>query len=648
MNSKSWMIGENAGKHYRYLLQLPTKYCKRFLFCHKNTHKGEVTMQAMILAAGMGRRMKKYTNHHTKSMIEVGGRTLLERVIEALLYAGIDKLVMVIGYEAETLREYIDSKKFPISIEYVYNNDYETTNNIYSLFLARDYLEADDTILLESDLIFEKKIIKDIVDRPEKNVVVVAKYEQWMDGTMVLLDSKHNIIDFVDKTQFYYDEVDKYYKTVNIYKFSKEFASKQYIPFMEAYLKAYGTNQYYEQVLKILAHIKNSELKAHILTDEAWYEIDDAQDLDIADTMFSDDKDILKKYEYHFGGYWRFPKLLDYCYLVNPYYPPKKMIEQMKYFYGVLCTQYPSGMQIQRLNAASMFDIDEEYLVVGNGAAELINVLGKIITGKVSISVPSFNEYVRCFTECEFRLLDAAANDYRYDLEKIIHEIDDTDNLVIINPDNPSGSFIPFQDMMKILDKCSKKQVKCIIDESFIDFADTQLRYTLLIEEILQKYPNLIVIKSISKSYGIPGLRLGVLATADRNIKRKVIEKMAIWNINSFAEYYLQIQRLYKKSYLLACQKIAEQREKMMRELSNIKNIEAYPSQANYIMCKINGEINSAQLAMKLVKEYNILIKDLSNKKGFGRKSYVRIAIKSEKENEIILQALKNILGCKA
>lgn len=140
---------------------------------------------------------------------------------------------------------------------------------------------------------------------------------------MVLLDAKRNIIDFVDKTQFRYEDVDRYYKTVNIYKFSKEFAANQYIPFMEAYLKAYGTNQYYEQVLKILAHIRNSELKAFLLSNENWYEVDDAQDLDIANTMFADQDTVLKKYERHYGGYWRFPKVKDYCYLVNPYYPPK-------------------------------------------------------------------------------------------------------------------------------------------------------------------------------------------------------------------------------------------------------------------------------------------------------------------------------------
>lgn len=605
-------------------------------------------MQAILLAAGMGRRMKKYTKNHTKCMIEVGGRTLLERVVEALEDAGIQKLIIVMGYEAELLREYIDSKNFPLKIEYVYNYDYATTNNIYSLFLARDYLAADDTILMESDLIFEKNIIKQVVMHEEENIVVAAKYEQWMDGTMVLLDKERNIIEFVDKSQFRYEDVDRYYKTVNIYKFSKEFSEKQYIPFMEAYLKAYGTNQYYEQVLKIVAHIKNSELKAFLLNDENWYEVDDAQDLDIADTIFSEAAGALSKYERHYGGYWRFPKMKDYCYLVNPYYPPPKLLNQMKYFYEILCSQYPSGMGIQRLNAASMFDLDEEYILVGNGAAELINVLGKILEGRVSIGIPAFNEYIRCFKDCELRFMDNAQEEYGFSIHKIMDEIEETDNLMLINPDNPSGAFLEYDEIIKILDRCKEKGVVCVIDESFIDFADEELRYTLLKEDLLDKYPQLVVIKSISKSYGVPGLRLGIMATANQVIKNLMLENMAIWNINSFAEYYLQIQRLYKRSYIISCNKVANQRGYMMEQLKKFDSLRVFPSQANYIMCEVKGEVSSSSLAADLLKNWNILIKDLSTKKGFSGKSFIRIAIKNEEDNQLLLQALHEILEHKS
>lgn len=603
-------------------------------------------MQAIILAAGMGRRMGKYTENHTKCMMTVGKRTLLERTIEALKLAGIGRLIMVIGYEAESLRSYIEEKKFGMEIKYVYNYDYASTNNIYSLFLARDYMRKDDTILIESDLIFDTGIIKNVVQAPQPNLAVVAKYEQWMDGTMVVLNAKKEIMDFIDKTRFRYEDVSAYYKTVNIYKFSKEFSDNQYIPFLEAYLKAYGMNQYYEQVLKIFSHIRNSELSAYVIENENWYEIDDAQDLDIANTIFAQDEDILKKYELHYGGYWRFPKLKDFCYLVNPYYPPAKMVSQLKYFFEELLTQYPSGMNIQKLNASSMFGIDEEYLLVGNGAAELINVLGKIVKGRLSVCIPAFNEYIRCFLNCELHTIDSSKNGYQYCVEELLEEVEHTDNLLIINPDNPSGAFLPYGEMMKVIEKCHQKKVLLIVDESFIDFAEKNLRYTLVNNELLEKYQELVVIKSISKSYGVPGLRLGVMATANQMIHKQMKVNMAIWNINSFAEYYLQIQRLYKKSYILACDKIAAQRKKMMQSIAGIKGIEVYPSQANYIMCRLTEEspVNSAQLSLTLVKKYNLLIKNLSAKKGFGGKPFLRFAVRNEEDNCRLIEALREVL----
>lgn len=601
-------------------------------------------MQAMMLAAGMGRRMGKYTESCTKCMITVGGKTLLERAVEAIKEAGIEKLIMVIGYEAEKLRAYVDEMNFGISIEYVYNYDYETTNNIYSLYLAKDYLRKDDTVLLESDLIFEPLIVSDVVSAEQKNMVVVAKYEQWMDGTVVTLNKQKHVLDFVDKTKFRYEDVDSYYKTVNIYKFSKEFSEKQYLPFLEAYLTAYGTNQYYEQVLKIFAHIKNSELSAFILQNQNWYEIDDVQDLDIADTMFAQDERILKRYELHFGGYWRFPKVLDYCYLVNPYYPPHKMIKQITYSLQALLTQYPSGMGIQVLNASSMFDVDEKYLLVGNGAAELINVLGKVIKGKLSVCIPTFNEYIRCFTRCEICEIESSKNDYCYDVEQLLETIDNTNHLLLINPDNPSGAFLPYNQVIRLVEKCEEKEVTLILDESFIDFADKNVRYTLIKEEILRKYKHLVVIKSISKSYGVPGIRLGILATGNMQLKKTIQKNMAVWNINSFAEHYLQIQRLYKKDYDLACNKIAAQRKTMQTELSIIPGIKVYHSQANYIMCEIKGAIKSDELAAKLIKRFNILIKNLSGKKGFCKKSYIRLAVKSEEDNRILIAAMRELL----
>lgn len=141
------------------------------------------------------------------------------------------------------------------------------------------------------------------------------------------------------KKTFRYADIDDYYKTVNIYKFSKEFLRNSYVPFLEAYSKALGNNEYYEQVLRVITLLERCELKGLPLEGERWYEIDDIQDLDIAETIFAE-QDQLQRYQKRYGGYWRFPKLKDFCYLVNPYFPPQKMCEELQANFNVLLREY--------------------------------------------------------------------------------------------------------------------------------------------------------------------------------------------------------------------------------------------------------------------------------------------------------------------
>ena len=332
-------------------------------------------MQALMLAAGMGKRLGKYTKGNTKCMLTIQDKTLIERAIEALLDAGIKKFIIVVGYKGDNLKKYLleeckNPKIKEMKLEFIENDIYDKTNNIYSLYLAKDKLMEDDTILLESDLIYDYDLIKRLVYNPEPNLVTVAKYQEWMDGTVIKIDNNKNITEFIEKKDFNFNELDKYYKTVNIYKFSLEFARSEFVPFLNAYIKAYGENEYYELVLKIIAYLSRSQLKALDVSDITWYEIDDAQDYDIANCLFSTGLEKLKNYQKRYGGYWRFNKLLDYCYLVNPYYPPKQMIDKINYFSKELITSYPSGEYIENINAGRLLnDTDEKYLLVGNGAA---------------------------------------------------------------------------------------------------------------------------------------------------------------------------------------------------------------------------------------------------------------------------------------
>ena len=602
-------------------------------------------MQAMMLAAGMGKRLGRYTKDNTKCMVPVSGETLLERACDALKTAGINKLILVTGYREESLIKFAKEKIKDIDLVFVSNPDYNTTNNIYSLYLAKDYLCEDDTILLESDLIYEKDLIKKILDDPRRDLAAVALYEPWMDGTVTLLDKDGYITDFIDKKNFDFSKTDNYYKTVNIYKLSREFSEKKYVNFLESYIKAYGMNQYYELVLKAIIHSSEHSLSAYVLDKSIkWYEIDDGQDLDIATAMFASGKEKLNYFKKRFGGYWRFPGLLDYCYLVNPYFPTPQFMEKMKYSFDELVRQYPSSLAIENLIAARMFSATEEKILVGNGAAELINSLKSVIKGRIAVPVPTFNEYIRCFDGCSFLEIDMSKYDYSFNKEALIESLNYCDALVIINPDNPSGSFLKKDDALEIIEIADKLGKFVIFDESFIDFADTELKYSLIDDEILLRYKKLIVIKSISKSYGVPGLRLGVLASGDDKIISTVKAAMPVWNINSIAECFLQNIAVYKSAYSEACEKLAAERSRFMENLNNTGLFEKiYPSQANFILCKMKEGISSEDVAEKLLCKANIFIKDLSDKKGFGGENYIRLAIRSEEENDYLVETLKSL-----
>ena len=193
-------------------------------------------MQAVILAAGMGKRLGEYTKNNTKCMVEVNGEKLIDRVIKQLGGLNLKRLVLVVGYQGEKLKNHIgDRYDDVIKIEYIENPVYDKTNNIYSLALAKNVLCEDDTLLLESDIIFEDRVLQTIVENPYPNLALVDKYEAWMDGTMVCINDKNEIVNFVPKAAFRYEDVDSYYKTVNFYKFSKEFSRDVYVPFLDVY-----------------------------------------------------------------------------------------------------------------------------------------------------------------------------------------------------------------------------------------------------------------------------------------------------------------------------------------------------------------------------------------------------------------------------
>ncbi len=606
-------------------------------------------MQAVILAAGLGKRLGAATRHSTKCMVDLNGRRLVEYALDALILAGVERIVVVVGHGADEVRAFLGDEQAGIPVHYVTNPVYAETNNIYSLLLARDYLEQDDTLLLESDVVFEPEILLACVSHPAPNVAVVAAYEPWMDGTVTVLDECQRVVRIVSKREFCRAESAGYFKTVNLYKLSRAFSRCRFMPFLAAYVGVEGRGHYYEDVLRALVYMGADDLMALPVGERLWYEIDEPQDLDIAGVLFAPVEERYGRLQRRYGGFWRFPRLTDFTYLVNPFYPPPSLREALAEAAPRLATMYPSGMAVQRPLAARMFHCEPDRLLVGNGAAELIAALLAEVAGPVGVPVPTFEEYLHRpgVVPIEPRPGEPAQPGvFRHDLAELarVSRERSLGALVMVNPNNPSGQVFSRHDLLTLLDDLQPRGTRLILDESFVDFVDGCPGRTVLDADTLARYPGLVVVRSLGKSHGIAGLRLGVLATSDAALLERTAARLPIWNVNSLAEWFLQMAGPYESDYWAACRRVVNARDSLLSDLASMQALRPIDSGGNFVLCEVRPPWSAASLCQRLLAEHWILVKDCTGKTGLDRGQYVRVAVRSEQENAELIRALEGLV----
>lgn len=605
-------------------------------------------MQAIILAAGLGRRLGALTRENTKCMVQVAKTPLIARLLRQLDSCHLARIILVIGWQGEHLKNYVLSLNIQTPIIFIENPIFDKTNNIYSLSLTRDYLKEKDTLLIESDLILDDSILPKIIHHQASNSALVAKYQAGMDGTVVLINENQNITHFVQKNDFDFQREKDYFKTVNIYKFSVEFINHYYLPFLDAYLEVCGNNEYYEYVLSIITILDKVNIAAVILENEKWCEIDDIADLNWAENLFGNH--LLNKTQERFGGFWRESNLLDFVYLTNPYYPTERIKKELNAHLDLLLKEYPSGFKMQSILAGKHFIVPAENILLGNGAAEIIHSLSICLKNKkIALILPSFEEYANRFEKENLIIFNPKNKDFSYQAEDLIlflknniHQNNKPDAFILVNPDNPTGNFIDKNQLIVLAEFCKENKILLVIDESFVDFAD--IKQSLMNVDFLKQYPDVVIIKSISKTYGVAGLRLGVAASGDENKINALKKELSIWNINSFAEFFMQIASHFESDYILSLNYFKKERERFFNDLKSLKHLHVIPSFANYFLCEIKKPFLVENLMHDLFQK-NILIKNCSSKKAFENKPYVRIAIKDKESNLKLFFCLKEFFN---
>ena len=214
--------------------------------------------------------------------------------------------------------------------------------------------------------------------------------------------------------------------------------------------------------------------------------------------------------------------------------------------------------------------------------------------------------------------------------------------LLLVNPDNPSGHYMPKRDVLRLIEWCKSMKIKLLLDESFVDFVDSEADCSLLRNDVLESYEGLYIMKSISKSYGVPGLRLGVLASSDKGLISRIKKEVSIWNINSFAEFYMQIFGKYESDYHAACKKFIAERAYFYKELKTIPYLRVIPSQANYFLCEVVCRFTSAELTQLLV-ENDVLVSDCGRKRNMAGKQLVRLAVRNHEDNQKLIGILRSL-----
>ena len=352
-----------------------------------------------------------------------------------------------------------------------------------------------------------------------------------------------------------------------------------------------------------------------------------------------------KKLVARYGGYWRYEGLLDYYYLVNPYFPTSEILDEMRDMLGKLIRDYPSGQRVNANLAAEYFHVPADQILVGNGASELIQGYMDFSKGKIGFVYPTFEEYAnRCPEGKREIFYTDPSNGFRYGARDLIQYFGKRpiDGLVLLNPDMPTGNFLEQDEIMELTQWTKEKKIRLLIDESFVDFAENP--YTCISGDYLSNNTHVAIIKSISKSYGVPGLRLGVMASGDRELVAWMKKKVSIWNINSIGEYFFQIIGRYVDQYREACKRIVAERRRFASELRKIDYLKLYPSDANFILAEVLPPRRADELSAKLWESKRILFRDCSKKKGFENRSFVRIAIRDSADNNILLMVLKQYL----
>jgi histidinol-phosphate/aromatic aminotransferase/cobyric acid decarboxylase-like protein len=604
--------------------------------------------KAIILAAGIGDRLQPFTQQFPKCLAPVCDVPILVSALTHLSDVGVTEVVIVVGHHKEKIYELIGDTFQALQVTYIESEKYESTNNIYSLWLAREHL-VEDVLLLEADVLFERRLLERMLSHETGSLAAVSQHQTWMSGTVVSVNKSGNVQALMDAREQGLDfDYSKVSKTVNIYLFRGDFLRRYFVPHLEAYIASGEVDEYYEAILHAMAHRGKHDLRAVQCDDLLWYEIDDENDRLAAEYLFSTQE---RRYEFisgEHGGYWRYD-FVDHAFLYNLYFPPDAVFTHFKNHICDLVLNYPVAQSPLARMVGALINQPEKEVVVSNGAAELIKIIASQVTGRMIVPVPSFNEYEEVLPEEKLVRFVLGPPSFQLDVDAFAEEAArcEASIAVVVTPNNPTSMSVPRADLCRLAEKLGRQDCTLVVDESFVDFASDPEHATVSNE--IDNYPNLVILKSMSKAFGIGGLRLGYLLTANKEFAEAIRSQVPIWNINGLAESFLRLAPRYRRQFDKSCVLVRADRDNLYQHLNAISGMTVYKPDANFVFCRLPDDAPSGpEVTRALFVEHNILIKHCARKTMPDADRYLRIASRTGAENCKLAEALAAIIESSA
>lgn len=311
---------------------------------------------------------------------------------------------------------------------------------------------------------------------------------------------------------------------------------------------------------------------------------------------------------------------------------------------------YPSQNQVIAALLAEHLGIGPDWVFVGNGAIEIIQAaIHNFAKRRVLVNLPTFSSYYEFAdgrVDVAFHTL-SKDDEFRLDPEEYLAKVRevDPDLVVLINPNNPDGSYIPHEDLLTILDGVPP-DVTVLVDESFIHFAfeDMNLDIRSVIDQVAH-HPNLVVVKSMSKDFGIAGIRAGYAVMHPERIAQLLADGF-LWNSNGLAEYFFRLYcrddfvdeyDVVRKQYILETQLF-------YRQLAKVPGVRVYPSMANFALVEMPPGVTADEVTQHLLVRHGVYVRTCSDKRGLDGE-FLRIASRGLRDNQKIIDALVDVLG---